>query len=349
MAMEAVETVLGPVPIDGLAIILPHEHGVLLWGDHRQYQRDHGNKELFDVPAGYRRRFEADEKKLFREARRYGVTAMVESTPIGCVRTIPLMQRASRRTGLHIVASTGLYLERTHPDWVAEKTVDELAAVFIDELTRGIAETGARAWMIKIASENKELSAEEQKAFRAAVLASRETGAAITTHSCGAIRQHFDFLVAAGADPARLYLGHADLRGHDDPGAENRDHLYVAEHGGHMIFTCWGIEHFVPQAMLAGRVAALAGAGYADAVLMSVDYALAFSSDRMTIISFEYECPRRTHAFLFRYALPLLRKKGVSEELIRRFTVDNPKTMLRRPGKHKKWMDNSAVASKPTS
>ncbi len=339
--LETVETALGPVPVDDLGIILPHEHGVLLWGDHRQYHREHGNQELFDVPAGYRRRFEHEEKTLFREARRCGATALVESTPIGCVRTIPMIQHASRQTGLHVILSTGLYLERTHPDWITALTVEQLAALFVGELTRGIADTGAKAWMIKIASNDQALSAADQKAFRAAALASRETGAAITTHSCAAIRPHFDFLVAAGADPARLYLGHADFRGHDDPGAENRDHLYVAERGGHLIFTCWGVQHFVDQDTLAGRVLALVKDGYAGAVLLSTDYALAFSSDHMSVISFEYECPRRTHAFLFRYTLPFLRKKGVSEALLRRFTVDNPKAMLRRPGNRKAPMDKS--------
>ena len=62
--------------------------------------------------------------------------------------------------------------------------------------------------------------------------------------------------------------------------------------------------------------------------MLSIDYAFGHHTNRMAIVSQEYECPDRTPGFLFRYALPRLREKGLSEDLLRQFTAENPKTMV---------------------
>ena len=309
-----VETVLGPVPDDQLGIIMPHEH--LPVAHH---------SEAIEPPEGYRDTLGRMQREVIRDAASYGVRTLVDVTPIGLGRLAPMMQRISRDTGMHIVASTGFYIDGHRPAWVKERSVEELAALFVRELTEGMQGVSAKAWMIKIGAGARELSAEDRKVFRAAAVASRATGAAITTHSCGAIREHFDALIEAGADPDRLYLGHADF------GEDNTDHRYVAEQGGHLIFTCWGIQHFVDQDVLAGRIVELVEAGYADAVLLSIDYAIEIHENRMHLGSMEYECPQRTPGFLFRYALPRLRARGISDALLRQFTTENPRRMLRRP------------------
>ncbi|HUW58647.1 MAG TPA: GNAT family N-acetyltransferase [Planctomycetota bacterium] len=317
MTAPMIETVLGPVSADRLGIVMPHEH----------FPHADAETEDLEAPPGYRQRLERWQREVIREAQGFGVGTVVELTPIGYLRMVPMMQRISRDTGVHVVASTGFYLEGRRPEWVKEKSAEDLAEVFVRELTRHMTGTDARAWMIKVGAYGKERWCEEdEKVFRAAAIASRETGAAVTTHSCNAVRHHFDCLVDAGADPSRLYIGHADLV--DDPD----EHLHVARCGGHLIFTCWGIQHFVDQDVLAGYVVNLAEAGFPDAVLLSIDYALKFSQNRMDLVSMEYECPCRTPGFLFRYALPKLREKGITDELIVHFTVENPRTMLVRPG-----------------
>jgi predicted metal-dependent phosphotriesterase family hydrolase/GNAT superfamily N-acetyltransferase len=310
-----VETVLGPAAVASLGRVMPHEH----------FPCFRGVTEDVEPPVGYRAELDRLEREAIREVQPYGVGAFVEVTPIGMLRMVPMMQRLSRDTGLHVIASTGFYLPGVRPAWVAEKSAEDLAELFVRELTVGMEGSDAKAWMIKLAANGLQDSPECQKVFRAAALASRATGAAITTHSCHCVREHFDFLVEAGADPTRCYIGHADLVGDDS------EYRHIAAAGGHLIFTCWGIEHFVPQDLLASRVVALAEAGYAQAVLISIDYALILSANRMDLISTEYECPRRTPAFLFRYAWPKLREKGLSAELFDTFTVDNPRTMLTRP------------------
>jgi phosphotriesterase-related protein len=318
-----IETVLGPVASDRLGTVLPHEHVPLLLGDPTA-------TEILGPPAGYEQRLLEWELQALRDAQACGAGTLVEVTPIGLRRWIGGMKTLSRRTGVHIVASTGFYIGPKMPAWVNDREVDELADLMCRELTEGIADTGARAWMIKVATSAKPARPLEAKVFQAAAKASNATGAAITTHSCGNVRQDFDLLVQAGADPARLYIGHADFGGGKED-LSSDEQLYVARNGGHLIFTCWGIQHFVDQAVLARRVTDVIAAGLAESVLVSTDYALGYSSDRMSLISSEYECPWRTHAYLFRYTLPALRAAGLDEATIRQITVDNPRIMLERP------------------
>ncbi len=329
-AVTLVETVLGPVTDDQLGIIMPHEHFPV-----RRHSED------TEPLEGYRETVGRMQAVAIRDAASYGVRTMVEVTPIGVGRLVPMMQRISRDTGMQVVASTGFYVGGNRPKWVTERSAEELADLFIRELTEGMQGVSAKAWMIKIGAGGG-LTDEDRKVFQAAALASIETGAAITTHTCSAIREHFDFLVKAGADPARLYIGHADF-GPDD----SREQLHVARHGGHLIFTCWGIQHFVDQDVLANRVCTLVDAGFSDAVLMSVDYSIEVDNDRMKLISMEYECHRRTPGFLFRYALPRLRARGIPDELIHLFTVENPRRMLRRPAG--KAVEVKAEAKRPVA
>ena len=330
MQAPMVETVLGPVAAGELGIVLPHEH----------LCASRGLNEALEPPDGYRQRVETWERSVIREAQACGVRTFVDVTPIGLGRFLPLYQRLSRDTGLHVVASTGFYVGDQRPAWVKDKSVEDLADLFIGEICDGIGPTGIKAGMIKVgANGDPRTNPEDLKVFRAAALAQRTTGVAITTHSCHQVRCHFDCLVEAGAAPSRVYIGHADF------GADNSEQEYVARAGGHLIFTCWGIEHFVPQEQLAHRVVDLVAKGLGAAVLMSIDYALLIGGNRMDLVSMEYECPTRTPAFLFRYALPRLRERGITEDHICQFLIQNPRRMLVAPSS---MITNTAARKKTT-
>jgi len=298
---------------------LPHEHFPL--------STVKGGADGNEPPAGYIARLEELERQVVREAQACGVKAFVEVTPVTNLRCVPMMQRISRDTGLHVVACTGFYLDYSWSPWVMQKTEQELADLMIRELTDEIAGTGARAGIIKIAGGDPQATPEYARIFRAAATASKQTGAAITTHSCSMALKHFRFLVEAGADPARLYMGHADFDSAEDLRS-------VADAGGHLIFTCWGIDRYfnLDLKVHADRVAGLIRAGFAQAVLMSIDYALIIRKDDFGFLSTEYEVPYRTPAALFRHALPMLRARGITDSTLQQIMVDNPRNMLVRTG-----------------
>src|SRR5580698_1250637 len=143
-----VMTVLGALPVAGMGVTLMHEHILLdasgkwvpptccsdrLIGEQKVHigilgalrmnplmNRD--NCQLFDADVA------VEELMRFREL---GGNTVVDPTNIGIGRDPAALQRISRRTGLNIVASTGFYLEPSHPDYVKHKPIAELAAQLI--------------------------------------------------------------------------------------------------------------------------------------------------------------------------------------------------------------------------
>src|ERR1700692_1089336 len=140
-----VMTVLGPLPVAKMGVTLMHEHILLdasgKWvppsccsdrfiGEQKVHigilgalrmnplmNRD--NCQLFDVDLA------VEELMKFRDL---GGQTVVDPTNIGIGRDPLALQRISRRTGLHVVMSTGFYLGASHPAYVREKAVDARAA-----------------------------------------------------------------------------------------------------------------------------------------------------------------------------------------------------------------------------
>lgn len=332
MTAQRVETVLGPVPADRLGIILSHEHF--------PSTSKAGGCEENAPPAGYAQRLDDMQREIIREAQARGVGTFVELTPPCNRRCVPMMQRLSRQTGLHVIACTGFYLENTWSAWVKERTEAELTRYMTRELTEEMAGTGAKAGIIKIAGGNPRESEAYGRIFRAAAAASRETGAAISTHSGGLARAHFEYLVEVGAAPDRLYMGHADFEPLDNL-------LAIARAGGHMVFTCWGLQGYYTlyASDVADRVAGVIQAGCADAVLLSMDFAAIVKPELQGILITEYNVPYRTPASLFRYSLPPLRERGVSDDTLDRILRDNPREMLVRVASPERRASDQADAT----
>ena len=56
------------------------------------------------------------------------------------------LQRIARATGLNIVASTGWYVQFSHPPEIADKDIEELSDIMIKEITQGIGNTGIKGY-----------------------------------------------------------------------------------------------------------------------------------------------------------------------------------------------------------
>ena len=85
------------------------------------------------------------------ELRAQGVNLMIEWTNLGVGRNVMLLRHVARRAGLNIVCPTGIYKSLMPPEF-AGMSIDELAAVFVRELTKGVDGTGIRVGFIKIAT-----------------------------------------------------------------------------------------------------------------------------------------------------------------------------------------------------
>src|ERR1700682_404466 len=168
--MSMVQTVLGPVPAGDLGLTLSHEH--LLCHPPGGVGDADPDLVLDDRDAAIA------ELAAFRAA---GGNTVVEVTPVDYGRDLEGLAELSRRSGVHIVAATGLHKDQFSAPYTVRLDEDQLADLFTRELQSGV--DGVRPGVIKLGSSLERITPGERKAFTAAELVQRATGATIPTHT----------------------------------------------------------------------------------------------------------------------------------------------------------------------
>ena len=207
-----VRTVLGDIPAADLGVTYAHEHLVIDGGRPVELSADF---ELNDADRL------AEELSVAHAA---GLDAAIDMMPIDCGRNPDLLSDLSRRTGVHLVAATGLHHEKFYRPghWSERVNDDELAARFVADVQDGITErddlgevrlrSSVRAGVIKVAGSQGGPSARDTRAFFAAAAAHVRTGVPIHTHceaGTGALEQ-LRLLRDAGVPANRISLSHVD-------------------------------------------------------------------------------------------------------------------------------------------
>ncbi|MFF7363769.1 phosphotriesterase [Streptomyces sp. NPDC008125] len=248
----AVRTVLGDIDPGDLGVCDAHDHLFL------RSPRLPG-EELEDTAAA------RSELESFARA---GGQAVVQWTPWGMGRRLSALAALSRDSGVHLIAATGLHQAKHYEGGRFARGVDELAGLFVRELTR----SPVRAGLIKVAGAFHRLDEHARRTMAAAAAAHHATGAPIGVHLEGgtAALETLHFLCAGLGVPAhRVILGH--LLRHPDLAV----HLRVAEAGAYVAFDGPSRAHHAGDHRLVECVAALADAGYADRVLIGGDTVVA--------------------------------------------------------------------------
>lgn len=210
--MSFVRTVLGDIDPSELGITYSHEHLIIDGGRPVQMVPEF---DLSDVDALARE---------LQEARALGLGAVVDAMPCDAGRNVLKLADLSRRTGVHVVAPTGLHHERYYgpAHWNHRVSVEELTDLFASDVTDGIDEhdysgpavrrTAHRAGVIKVAGSDGGPSERDRRIFEAAAEAHRRTGAPILTHcegGTGALEQ-VRLLADHGVSPGHVALSHVD-------------------------------------------------------------------------------------------------------------------------------------------
>lgn len=165
---------------------------------------------------------------------------------------------------MRIVAATGLHQAVHHAPGVLERIGSDPAGLFVRELTEGIGRTGPRAGMIKVAGGFHGLDRHARRTMAAAAEAQRASGAAIGVHlelGTGAL-DVLDLLCGELAvPPDRVILGHLNR-------APDRA---AAAAGAYLAFDGPSRAHHATDWRLPEALAELAGAGFADRILLGGD------------------------------------------------------------------------------
>lgn len=250
-----IETVTGPIGVDGFASALAHEHLFVdfLGPDHPEYCR-----------VDWREvRTECLER--LAEVRRTGVDLLVDCTGIGIGRNVDLLRDVSTSSGIRIVAATGIY-KSLRPPGLEDATVEELADLFVRELTAGVDGTDVRAGFIKLATTDAGPKAEETLVHRAGAMAAVTTGSAIVLHSlrAEAAKAVLEIMEREGFDPTRLIWAHAQE-------STLEENLALASRGVTISFDAIGTSD--DEEML-DRIEHLVAMGAGDGVVVSSDSSL---------------------------------------------------------------------------
>jgi len=337
-------TVRGPVAPDELGVTLMHEHlfndirglfapgpdstarDCALWEQPLSLENLHVAREAGPVADNYVLDDEpvaADELQDFKAA---GGGTLVDLTPIGMGRDPAAVRRVSEATGVHVVQGTAWYRRRFHPDDFAERSLDNLAAELVRELTVGIGNTGVRAGIIgEIGVHNNDpeapLDPEEERALRAAARASRQTGAAISVHMLGGRALRFEALEALaeeGADMGRVVLDHSDLIADDWPLLAD-----LLERGVYVEFDLLGRTEAVPipsrSHAVPDVILRMLAEGHGERLLLSQDFCMKWHLKRWG---------GNGYGWILRRFLPYLRTLGVTDEQVRTVMVENPARVL---------------------
>jgi predicted metal-dependent phosphotriesterase family hydrolase len=252
------------------------------------------------------------------ELRALGAGTIVETTVAGWGRDVARLRELSERSGLHVIATSGYYVEACHPPDTGTLDVDALAERLVREVTLGADGTTIRPGVLKSAISRPSIEGAEARCARAVARAHHRTGLPITTHTSASARfeiaggtigaAHLDLFESEGVPPDAVIVGHVD----ENPDVRHLDAL--CRRGAYVQFDVIGKEHFLLDATRARLLLRLVDR-WAGHLLLSTDRA------RPTDL-------RRRGGPGYRHLLanfvPLLRAAGMEERAVTAMLVDNP-------------------------
>ena len=295
-----IRTVTGDIAPGEMGVTLPHEHVMC---------------DFIGADKVTSQRYDPDEVvrvmlPRLKELRKSGVRTFVDCTPAFIGRDPEILSRLSKASGLYILTNTGLYKEPFLPRYAWAVSDQELADMWAREIMEGIGETGIRAGFIKIAVNPGPLIPIQKKIVAAAGRTHKLTGAVICSHTASgaAALEQLGILEREKVDPSAFIFAHT--------GAEKDQALIfkAARRGAWIEYDTISISTLDRNIEL---VQAMLEKGYENNLLLSQDSGWYNVGEPGGGQINGYTC-------LVREFLPKLEQAGVSKELIRKLTVENP-------------------------
>jgi len=271
-----------------------------------------------------------------------GGSAIAEMSVPGLRSNIAGIKRISESSGVHIVASTGLYTEDSWPEQYRSMTIDQFAQYMRKEIEEGIENTDIKAGHLKVAF--AERPSEQGEVFlRAIAQVSNETGLSVTVHTGEEfvpddVRRIVTVFLEEEINPGRVVMAHSSffvvpvnlytlalspeswglnldyalefLDQGFNLGIDTFGHIYDGEVIGLMSITDWQ--------RLAYLVALVKG-GYSSQIVLGSDVFLKILTRRFG---------GEGYCRLPDTIVPHMRRLNIDESDIQRITIENPARLL---------------------
>lgn len=311
-----VQTVLGPVSTAKLGFHQSHEHVCCLSGGFWTYWPElMGGREQFIKIA-------VEKLKIAKEE---GLDSFADLTTIDLGRDIRLLEEVSRKSGVHIVATTGHWVEP--PRCMEVRSVEEMTEYFVREIQVGIEGTDIKAGVIKAANDSGPITSFGEKLLHAAGRACKATGTPISTHSSALERngeKQAAIFEQEQVNPSKVCIGHS-------ADTTDMDYLLGLARRGYylgMDRLKGGADPPKPRASFHERLVSIKGlvdAGFGNRIMVGTDYAIGSAQSPTPDLRVRDALNPDGILFVCRKVIPGLRDVGLSEAAIRTITVENPK------------------------
>ncbi len=242
-----------------------------------------------------------------------GVRCIVDGGSIGSIEEAT---KIAAKSPVEIVFAGGYYLSSRYPPEVAAESAEQLTE-------RLVAQARTQRWgAFGEIGTSRPLHQDERKVLRAIGNASVRTGLPVFTHTphegCASCAlEQLDVFATVGVRPSSLCIGHLSDIG-DEPNADTAKTL--AKRGVFVGFDTVGHQITdVTHAQKVAMILALLDAGYEEQILLASDLAR------------EPHLKRNWgpgYSLVLAVFVPKLRHAGVSEEIIHKILVDNPRRFL---------------------
>jgi phosphotriesterase-related protein len=322
-----VETVTGPVDVEDLGRTLVHEHMITRdeavaaqWPHVRPTAPNPDDPEPDDLltPA----------LDCARAVLEHGVRTICEPTVMFTGRDVAFSRTVAERTGIQLIAATGIYTYDHLPVFFVSRDPDAIAELFIHDITEGIQDTAIKAAFLKCAADQPGLTPNIEKVHRAAARASMATGAPIMAHSRPASEtgpRQIDLFEEEGVDLSKVQIAHTG-------DTDDLDYIErVLERGVWIGMDRFGLDIFLPMERRLPTITALLERGYADRMFLSQDYCATldwYSAAAMLQMQAAGAARGWSMTLLFEEVIPALREAGMTDDQLDTMLVENPRRWL---------------------
>jgi phosphotriesterase-related protein len=315
--MKRINTANGPVDVDALGNTLMHEHLTIAYPG-----------TLTDTlrPGPTFRDMVAICVDRIAELKDGGYSSLVDPCPNDLGRSVELTGEVAARTGFNIIFATGLYNEAVGGNayWQVKLASDKdmvrkLADVFITEITDGVPGSGGlKAGILKVGTGKGAITDYERAVMRAAVIASKATGAPITTHTDYVLGpDQVRFMKSCDMAADQIVVGHCCGNPHHDY------HMEVIDEGAYVGFDQFGIP-VQPDEVRIASLMKIRAAGRLDRVMVSHDSTWCMRGEPFDPAFWDNFAAAHTPLHFIRNVAPQLKERGVSEAEMAILIRQNP-------------------------
>ncbi len=309
-----IRTVTGDISKKECGNVLMHEHIMCASNDLRHA---FGNSWL-------------DESKLCKRAveilkvakESFGLSLFVDGTSCDLGRNAGLLREVSIKSGVNIIASTGLYF---FPSMITkERSANDIYKLLIQEIENGLDGTDIKPGILKCAIDGGGITDDTQKRLTAIGHVQYETGLPLYAHCAHRDNMAFELiklLCENGVNTEKIVVGHASRR-------LNAEYLKSVLDKG--VYLCIDQSFDGSEKSVAQVVYELCKSGYEGKLLFSHDRAIRndFIANCRSNNELSIETNVKRFSYLYEKLIPELKNIGCTERQCELFLQENALKVL---------------------